>query len=116
MPLVGFLSTRSPDEAEVHAHAFRRGLEEMGYVEGRSVAVEYRWANGDYSLLPALAADQLSAAFVNGCGRRSSRACGQGTRLVDSVRICRRPGPGALWSSPEHEPAGKGHGCQLLYR
>jgi putative ABC transport system substrate-binding protein len=60
MPLVGFLSTRSPDEAEVHAHAFRRGLEEMGYVEGRSVAVEYRWANGDYSLLPALAADLLS--------------------------------------------------------
>ena len=60
MPLVGFLSTRSPDEAEVHTHAFRRGLEEMGYVEGRSVAVEYRWANGDYSLLPALAADLLS--------------------------------------------------------
>lgn len=60
MPVVGFLSTRSPDEAEVHTRAFRRGLEEMGYVEGRSVAVEYRWANGDYNLLPALAADLLS--------------------------------------------------------
>ena len=35
----------------------------MGHVEGRSVAVEYRWANGDYSLLPALAADQLSRRF-----------------------------------------------------
>ena len=59
MPVVGFLSTRSPDEAAVHTQAFRRGLEEMGYVEGRSVTVEYRWANGDYSLLPALAADLL---------------------------------------------------------
>ena len=59
IPMVGFLSTRSPDEAAVHTQAFRRGLEEMGYVEGRSVTVEYRWANGDYGLLPALAADLL---------------------------------------------------------
>ena len=49
--VVGFLSTRSPDEAAVHTNPFRRGLGEMGYVEGRSVAVEYRWANGDYSRL-----------------------------------------------------------------
>ena len=40
MPVVGFLSTRSPDEAAIHTNAFRRGLEEMGYVEGRSVAVD----------------------------------------------------------------------------
>lgn len=57
MPLIGFLSTRSPDEAAVHTSAFRRGLEEMGFVEGRSVAVEYRWAKGDYSTLPSLAAE-----------------------------------------------------------
>ena len=51
IPQVGFLSTRSPEEAAVHTDAFRRGLAEMGYVEGRSVSVEYRWANGDYSRL-----------------------------------------------------------------
>jgi putative tryptophan/tyrosine transport system substrate-binding protein len=51
LPQVGFLSTRSPEEAAVHTDAFRRGLAEMGYVEGRSVTVEYRWANGDYSRL-----------------------------------------------------------------
>ncbi len=56
-PTIGFLSTRSPDEATVHTNAFRRGLEEMGYVEGRSVKIEYRWAKGDYSLLPPFAAD-----------------------------------------------------------
>jgi putative ABC transport system substrate-binding protein len=60
MPVVGFLSTRSPDEAAVHTNSFRRGLEEMGYVEGRNVAVEYRWANGDYGRLPRFATDLLS--------------------------------------------------------
>jgi putative ABC transport system substrate-binding protein len=59
-PLIGFVSTRSPDEAAIHTNAFRRGLEEMGYIEGRSVAVEYRWAKGDYSRLPPLVADLLS--------------------------------------------------------
>lgn len=60
MPVVGFLSSRSPDEATGHTNAFRRGLEEMGFVEGRSVAVEYRWSKGDYNQLPSLAADLLS--------------------------------------------------------
>jgi putative tryptophan/tyrosine transport system substrate-binding protein len=59
-PLIGFLSTRSPEEAAIHTNAFRRGLEEMGYIEGRSVAVEYRWAKGDYGRLPAFVADLLS--------------------------------------------------------
>ena len=60
MPVVGFLSTRSPNEAAIHTNAFRRGLEEMGYLEGRGVTVEYRWANGDYSRLQPLAADLAS--------------------------------------------------------
>ena len=59
-PLIGFLSTRSPEEAAIHTNAFRRGLEEMGYVEGRSVAIEYRWAKGDYSQLPPFVADLFS--------------------------------------------------------
>ncbi len=60
MPTIGFLSTRSPDEAAVHTNAFRSGLEEMGYVEGKSVTIEYRWAKGDYSKLPSFAAELLS--------------------------------------------------------
>ena len=59
-PTIGFLSTRSPDEATLHTNAFRSGLEETGYVEGSSIAVEYRWAKGDYGKLPALAAELLS--------------------------------------------------------
>jgi putative ABC transport system substrate-binding protein len=59
-PTIGFLSTRSPDEAAIHTNAFRSGLEETGYVEGNSVAIEYRWAKGDYGKLPSFAADLLS--------------------------------------------------------
>ena len=59
-PLIGFLSTRSPEEATIHMEAFRRGLEEMAYAEGRSVAIEYRWAKGDYSQLGPLVADLRS--------------------------------------------------------
>jgi putative tryptophan/tyrosine transport system substrate-binding protein len=59
VPTIGFLSTRSPDEATIHTDAFRRGLEGMGYVEGRGIAIEYRWAKGDYSRLPSFAADLL---------------------------------------------------------
>jgi putative ABC transport system substrate-binding protein len=59
-PTIGFLSTRSPDEAAIHTNAFRSGLEETGYVEGKSVAIEYRWASGDYGKLPSFAADLLS--------------------------------------------------------
>jgi putative tryptophan/tyrosine transport system substrate-binding protein len=56
---IGFLSARSPEEAAIHTDAFRRGLEGMGYVEGRGLAIEYRWAKGDYSRLPSFAADLL---------------------------------------------------------
>jgi putative ABC transport system substrate-binding protein len=59
-PTIGFLSTRSPDEATIHTNAFRSGLEETGYVEGSSIAIEYRWAKGDYGKLPAFAAELLS--------------------------------------------------------
>jgi putative ABC transport system substrate-binding protein len=59
-PTIGFLSTRSPDEAAIHTNAFRSGLEETGYVEGSSIATEYRWARGDYGKLPAFAAELLS--------------------------------------------------------
>jgi putative ABC transport system substrate-binding protein len=59
-PLIGFLSTRSAKEAAIHTNAFRRGLEEMGYSEGRSITIEYRWAEGDYSRLQPFVADLLS--------------------------------------------------------
>src|SRR5207342_2064513 len=57
MPVVGYLSGQSPNEYAVFLAAFRRGLNETGYVEHRNVGIEYRWAEGQYGRLPALAAD-----------------------------------------------------------
>jgi putative tryptophan/tyrosine transport system substrate-binding protein len=60
LPTIGFLSSRSPGEAEYLLGAFRQGLEEGGFVEGQNVAIEFRWARGQYDRLPALAAELVS--------------------------------------------------------
>ena len=57
MPMIGFLSSRSPDEAKQSVTAFRSGLRTTGHVGGQNVVIEYRWAEGEYSRLPELAAD-----------------------------------------------------------
>src|SRR5262249_57052047 len=57
MPVIGFISSRSPGESEPDVVGFRQGLAQAGYVERQNVAIEYRWAENRYERLPGLAAD-----------------------------------------------------------
>ena len=60
MPVIGFLSPRSPEVDTFRMNAFRRGLAEVGYVEGENVAIEYRGAQNQFDHLPALAIDLVN--------------------------------------------------------
>ena len=60
LPVIGFLSSRSPGEAAIHTAGFKQGLSDTGYVEGQSATIVYRWAEGRYERLPALAGELAS--------------------------------------------------------
>jgi putative tryptophan/tyrosine transport system substrate-binding protein len=60
MPVIGFLSGRSPAESAEEVKAFHRGLAESGHVEGKNVAIEFHWADGRYDRLPALATELVA--------------------------------------------------------
>ena len=57
MPVIDFLHRTSPDANADRLRAFRQGLKETCYIEGENVAIEYRWAEGQFDRLPALAAE-----------------------------------------------------------
>jgi putative ABC transport system substrate-binding protein len=60
LPVIGYLGATTPEQDPHFVAAFRRGLGELGFVEGRNVAIEFRWAYGQYERLPQLAADLVS--------------------------------------------------------
>jgi putative tryptophan/tyrosine transport system substrate-binding protein len=64
VPLVGFLNSASPVTYRFNADSFREGLAKAGFVEGRNLRIEERWAWGDYEVLPALAAELVAAGVV----------------------------------------------------
>ncbi|MFO1315499.1 MAG: ABC transporter substrate-binding protein [Burkholderiales bacterium] len=64
LPVVGFLNSASAATYRFNADAFREGLAQAGFVEGRNVRIEERWANGDYKALPALASDLVGKGVV----------------------------------------------------
>ena len=85
VPVIGWLGTGWPDSATEQLHAFREGLSGAGFVEGKNVAIEYRWEEGQYDLLPALAADlvrrKVALIFAFG-GPRPTRAAKSATSTI----------------------------------
>jgi len=88
MPVIGFLNSASASASEHLVQAFRDGLSEAGYVEGRNVAMEYRWAEGQIDRLPSLAADLVRrhvAVIVTSGGNVSAQAAKAATSSIQIV-------------------------------
>jgi putative ABC transport system substrate-binding protein len=88
MPVLGYLSSRSPAESEAVLAAFRQGLAEAGYVVGQNVAIEYRWAEGQYDKLPAFAAELVGlkvAAILAAGGPPSALAAKNATSTIPVI-------------------------------
>ena len=84
MPVIGFMSTLSPESISNPMTGFHQGLKEAGYIESQNVAIEYRWAQGHYDRLPELAADSGRNRRVR---RRSVATDCQGSNSNDSYCV-----------------------------
>jgi putative ABC transport system substrate-binding protein len=88
MPMVGYLHSASPEPYSPMMAAFRHGLAEVGYVDGQNVTIDYRWAEGQFNRLPALAAELVAgrpAVLVAGGGDVSAVAAKAATTTVPIV-------------------------------
>src|SRR5262249_50092918 len=105
MPVIGFLNSTSLDGYRPMLNALRQGLQQSGYIEGRNVAIEYRWAEGRNDRLPEMAAE-----LVRRRHRRDGHcfgARGTGNNHYDSNRLLYRRRPGPTWSGHQPQPTGR---------
>jgi putative ABC transport system substrate-binding protein len=86
--LVGFLNAASPDSYRFNANSFREGLAKAGFIDGKTVRIEERWARGNYQAMPALAAELVNAGAVAIAATgdvASARAAQEATRTIPVV-------------------------------
>jgi putative tryptophan/tyrosine transport system substrate-binding protein len=104
MPVVGFLHSASAVAFEHLAEKFRDGLSEVGYVDGRNISIEYRWAEGHYDRLPALRSGSQSGGR-NCCDGYTGGTGGEGGDSNDSDRFFDWHRPGQSWPRHQLRPA-----------
>jgi putative ABC transport system substrate-binding protein len=117
MPIVGFLSTWSPEDIPHLLSAFRRGLAENDYVEGQTVTIEYRWALGQYDRLPALAAELAGrpvAVFVTAGGEPAALAAKAATSTIPIAFIIGGDPMKAGLAASYNRPGGNATGISIL--
>jgi putative ABC transport system substrate-binding protein len=90
LPVIGFLSFGTPEERVAGLLGFRKGLSEMGYVEGRNIAIEFRWAQNDASKLPGLATDLIGRRVavivsIGGAPTLSAKAATSTTPIIFQI-------------------------------
>jgi putative tryptophan/tyrosine transport system substrate-binding protein len=90
IPVVGFLSSRSPGESAELVGAFRKGLPQIGFVEGQNVIITFRWAEGHYERLPALASDlvDVHAAVIFAAGGSPTAFAAKAATLSIPIVFC----------------------------
>jgi putative ABC transport system substrate-binding protein len=119
MPVIGVLYGVSAAEWAEQMAGFRRGLGETGFVEGRNVAIEYRWAEGQYDRLPAMAADLVGrkvAVILAGGGDLATRAAMAATKTIPIVFTTAADPVGAGFVASLNRPGGNTTGASLLSR
>ena len=116
MPVIGFMSARSPDDTGPVLQAFLKGLGEAGFFDGQNVMIEYRWARGDYGRLPALAAEfvqrRVNVLVATG-GERSAVAAKQATSTIPIVFVTGDPVKAGLVESL-NRPGGNATGSYIV--
>ena len=87
IPHIGFLGVNSPSTISARIDAFRQGLRELGYVEGKAIVIEYRWAEGDFDRLPSLAGElvRLKVDIIVTVGPADTRAAEKATSTIPIV-------------------------------
>ena len=107
IPVVGFLNAQSPETFASFVAAFREGLAELGYVEGRNVAIEYRWARGQYDRLGPMATELVQrrvSVLVTTGGEPAAFACNIAANRLHRSRV---PVPGRHSGRASMAPRGE---------
>ena len=116
MPVIGYFSVRSSESDVPYLAPFRQGLNETGYVEGKNVAIEFRWGGGEYDRLPGLAEDLVRrrvAVIVTSGGPLSALAAKAATTTIPILFVSRDPVQDGLVASFSH-PGGNVTGVVTL--